>query len=185
VRAASPTVDFAQDLDAFGLGDTFKHGLADPLLVKLALDECEVPASMYEALGLVEIGWVVVSLQEQGYRCPPVFGHNEVDYVVALAVVGYLEALWAADGWRADDMVEYVGGHGLASGCCLGQCVGLLILGSVHVLQGEAFELSLETTDSREILHKCGVLCCVIFLNLVGNYFGVCSDYAGSDAKCP
>jgi hypothetical protein len=25
-------------LDAFGLGDTFKHGLTDPLLVKLAFD---------------------------------------------------------------------------------------------------------------------------------------------------
>jgi hypothetical protein len=32
VRAASPVVDFAQDLDAFSLGDTFKHALADPFL---------------------------------------------------------------------------------------------------------------------------------------------------------
>jgi hypothetical protein len=31
-------VDFAHDLDAFGLGDTFKHGLTDPLLVKLTFD---------------------------------------------------------------------------------------------------------------------------------------------------
>jgi hypothetical protein len=54
-------------LDAFGLGDTFKHGLADPLLVKLAFDECEVPASVFEALGLVDIGWMIVPLQEQGY----------------------------------------------------------------------------------------------------------------------
>jgi hypothetical protein len=82
-------------------------------------------------------------------------------------------------------MVEYVGGQGLASSGCLDQCVGLLILGSVHVLQGKALELSLETVDSREILHKCGVLCCVIFLDLAGNHFGVCSDYAGSDTKCP
>jgi hypothetical protein len=90
VRAASPVVDFAQDLDAFGFGDTFEHGLADPLLVKLAFDESEVPALVFEVLGLVDIGWMVVSLQEQGYWCPPVFGHNEVDYVVAFAVVGYL-----------------------------------------------------------------------------------------------
>jgi hypothetical protein len=62
VRAASTTVDFAQDLDAFGLGDTFKHWLTDPLLVELALNQCEVPASMFEALGLVDVGWVVVSL---------------------------------------------------------------------------------------------------------------------------
>jgi hypothetical protein len=33
VRATSSTVDFAQDLDAFGFGDAFKHGLTDPLLV--------------------------------------------------------------------------------------------------------------------------------------------------------
>jgi hypothetical protein len=104
-------MDFAQDLDAFGLGDTFKHGLADLLLVKLAVDECEVPALVFEALGLVDIGWMVVPLQEQGYWCPPVFGHDEVDYAVALAVIGYLEALWATDGWRADDMVEYSEGR--------------------------------------------------------------------------
>jgi hypothetical protein len=185
VRAASSVVDFTHDLDAFGLGDTFKHGLTDPLLVKLSFNECEVPALVFEALGFVDIAWMVISLQEQGYWCPPVFGHDEVDYAVALGVVGYLEALWAADGWRADDMVEYVGGQGLTSGGCLGQCVGLLILGSVHVLQGKALELSLETADSREILHKCGVLCCVIFLDLADDHFGVCFDYAGGDTKCP
>jgi hypothetical protein len=178
-------MDFAQDLDAFGLGETLKHGLADPLLVKLAVDECEVPASVFEALGLVDIGWMIVPMQEQGYWCLPVFGHDEVDYAVALAVIGYLEALWATDGWRADDMVEYVGGQGLASGGCLGQCVGFVILGSVHMLQGETFELPLETSDNREVLHKYGVLRCVVFLDLVGDYLGVCSDDAGSDTKCP
>jgi hypothetical protein len=91
-------VDIAQDIDAFGLGDAFKHGLTDPLLVKLSLNECKVPASVFEALGLVDIAWLVVSLQEQGYWCPPVFGHDEVDYAVALSVVGYLETLWALDG---------------------------------------------------------------------------------------
>jgi hypothetical protein len=178
-------MDFAQDLDAFGVGDTLKHGLADPLLVKLVVDECEVLALVFEALGLVDIGWMIVPLQEQGYWCPPVFGHDEVDYAVALAVIGYLEALWAADDWRADDMVEYVGGQGLASSGCLGQCVGFLILGSVHMLQGETFELPLETSDSREVLHKCGVLRCVVFLDLAGDYLGVCSDDASSDTKCP
>jgi hypothetical protein len=64
VRAASPAVDFAQDLDAFGLGDTFKHGLADPLLVKLALNECEVSALVLETLGLVDVTWMVKSLHE-------------------------------------------------------------------------------------------------------------------------
>jgi hypothetical protein len=86
-------VDFVQDLDAFGLSDAFKHGLTDPLLVKLSLNECEVLASMFEALGLVDITWMVISLQKQGYWCPPVFGHDEVDYAVALGIVGYLEAL--------------------------------------------------------------------------------------------
>jgi hypothetical protein len=90
VRATSFTVDFAQDLDAFGLGDAFKYGLADPLLVKLALNECEVLASVLEALGLVDVAWMVISLQEQGDWCSLVFGHDEVDYAVAFDVVGYL-----------------------------------------------------------------------------------------------
>jgi hypothetical protein len=90
VRAASSAVDFAQDLDAFGLGDAFKHWLADPLLVKLALNECEVSALVLEALGLVDVAWVVISLQEQGDWCPSIFGHDEVDYAVAFDVVGYL-----------------------------------------------------------------------------------------------
>jgi hypothetical protein len=140
---------------------------------------------MFEVLGLIDVGWMIVPLQEQGYWCPPVFGHDKVDYAVALAFVGYLEPLWAADGWRADDMVEYVGGQGLASGGCLGQCVGLLILGTVHMLQGETFELPLETTDSCEVLHKCGVLRCVVFLYLAGDYLGVCSDDAGGDVEGP
>jgi hypothetical protein len=62
VRAARSAVDFAQDLDAFGLGDAFKHRLTDPLFVKLTFDECEVPASVFEALGLVDIAGMVVSL---------------------------------------------------------------------------------------------------------------------------
>jgi hypothetical protein len=90
VRAASSAVDFAQDLDAFGLGDAFKHGLVDPLLVKLALNECEVPASVLQALVLVDVAWMVISLQEQGDWCTPVFGHDEVDYAVAFGVIGYL-----------------------------------------------------------------------------------------------
>jgi hypothetical protein len=55
-------MDFTQDLDDFGLGDTFKHWLTDPLLVKLAFNQREVPASMFEALGLDDVGWVVVPL---------------------------------------------------------------------------------------------------------------------------
>jgi hypothetical protein len=89
---------------------------------------------MFEALGLIDVGWMIVTLQEHGYWCPPVFGHDKVDYAVALAVIGYLEPFCAADDWRADDMVEYVGGQGLASGGCLGQHVSLLILGTVHML---------------------------------------------------
>jgi hypothetical protein len=45
---------------------------------------------VFEALGLVDIGWMIVPMQEQGYWCLPVFGHDEVDYAVALAVIGYL-----------------------------------------------------------------------------------------------
>jgi hypothetical protein len=101
-------VDFAQNLDAFGLGDALKHRLTDPLLVKLAFDQREVPALVFEALGLIVVGWMIVPLQVQGYWCPPVFGHDEVDYVVTLTIIGYLEPLWAVDSWRADDVVEHV-----------------------------------------------------------------------------
>jgi hypothetical protein len=62
VRATSSAVDFAQDMDVFGFGDTFKHGFTDPLLVKLALNDCEVPALVLEALGLVDVAWMVISL---------------------------------------------------------------------------------------------------------------------------
>jgi hypothetical protein len=63
-----------------------------------------------EALGLVDVDWVIVPLQVQGYWRPPVFSHDKVDHAVALAVVGYLEPFRAADGWRADDVIEHVGG---------------------------------------------------------------------------
>jgi hypothetical protein len=82
-------------------------------------------------------------------------------------------------------MVEHVRGQDLASGGCFGQCVGLFVLGSVHVLQGKTLKLSLKTVDSREILHECGVFCCIVFFDLADNHFGVCFDYAGSDTKCP
>jgi hypothetical protein len=82
-------------------------------------------------------------------------------------------------------MVEHVGGQGLASGYYFGQRISLLVLGTVYMLQGEALKLSLKTADSHEILHECGVLCCIIFLDLAGNYFGVYFDYACSDTKRP
>jgi hypothetical protein len=47
-------------------------------------------ASVLEALGLVDVACMVISLQEQGYWGPLVFGHDEVDYAMALGVVGYL-----------------------------------------------------------------------------------------------
>jgi hypothetical protein len=54
---------------------------------------------VFEALGLVDIARMVVSLQEQGYWCPPVFGHDEVDYAVALGVV---LVIWRPSGlWTA------------------------------------------------------------------------------------
>ena len=45
---------------------------------------------MLEALGLVDITWVVISLQEQGYWGPPIFSHDEVDDAMAFGVVSYL-----------------------------------------------------------------------------------------------
>jgi hypothetical protein len=55
-------VDLAEDLDTFGFGDAFEHWLTDPLLVELALNQCEVSASMFETLGLVDVGWVIIPL---------------------------------------------------------------------------------------------------------------------------
>jgi hypothetical protein len=104
---------------------------------------------------------------------------------VALAVICYLEPFGAPDGRRADDVLKHVGGQRLASGGSLSQCVGLFIVGAVHMLQGEPLELFLETSDGREVLHECGVLCCIVFLDLAGNYLGVCSDDAGGDPKGP
>jgi hypothetical protein len=62
---------------------------------------------VFEALGLVDITWMVISLQEQGYWGPPVFGHDGIDNAMALSIGGYLQALWVADGWCANDMVEH------------------------------------------------------------------------------
>jgi hypothetical protein len=53
------------------------------------------------------------------------------------------------------------------------------------MLQGESLELSLETSDGCEVLHKCGVLCCIVFLDLAGNYLGVCFDDVGGDSEGP
>jgi hypothetical protein len=86
----------------------------------MALNKCEIPTSVFEVLGLVDIIWMVISLQEQGYWGPLVFGHDEVDDAMALGVGGYLQTLWIADGWCADDVVEHVGGQGFASGCGFG-----------------------------------------------------------------
>ena len=102
---------------------------------------------------------------------------------MALAVIGYLEPFGAPDGWRADDVKEHVGGQGLAPGGGLGQCVGVFILGPIHMLQGEPLELPLETSDGREVLHERGVLCRIVFLDLAGNYLGVCFDDAGGDSE--
>jgi hypothetical protein len=63
VRARSSAVDFAQELDAFSFGDAFKHGLTDPLLVYLTLNKCKVLTLVLEALGLVDVTWMVISLQ--------------------------------------------------------------------------------------------------------------------------
>jgi hypothetical protein len=107
---------------------------------------------VFEALGLVDITWMVISLQEQGYWGPPVFGHDEVDNAMALGVGGYLQTLWAADGWCAYGVVEHVGGQGFASGCCFGQRVGFFVSSAVHMLQGETLELLLKTANGRKIL---------------------------------
>jgi hypothetical protein len=123
-------------------------------------------------------------LQVQCYWCPPVFDHDEVDDVVAFGVLSYLQAFGVMDSWCVNDVVEHIGGQGFALGHCLGQRVGLFVLGAVDMLQGETLELSLKAMDSCEILHERRVLCRVFLLNLAGDHFGVCPDYACGDTEC-
>jgi hypothetical protein len=78
---------------------------------------------------------------------------------VAFDVLSYLQTFGVVDSWRADDVVEHVGGQGLALGRCFGQRVGLFVLVVVDMLQGETIELSLEAADSGEILHEYGLFC--------------------------
>ena len=56
-------MDFVEDFYAFGLSYAFQHGLADSLLVQLALDQCEVLAPVLQSFGLIAVGWMVVALQ--------------------------------------------------------------------------------------------------------------------------
>jgi hypothetical protein len=72
---------------------------------------------------------------------------------VAFGVLSYLQAFRVADDWRADDVVEHVRGQGIALGCCFGQCVGLFVLVTIDMLQGETLELFLEAADGGEVLH--------------------------------
>jgi hypothetical protein len=53
------------------------------------------------------------------------------------------------------------------------------------MLQGESLELSLETSDGREVLHERGVFCCIVLLDLAGNYLGVCFDDTCGDSEGP
>jgi hypothetical protein len=63
------------------------------------------------------------------------------------------------DGWHANDVVEHVGGQGLALGRCFGQRIGLFVLVTVDMLQGETLELFLEAANGGEILHEHRLLC--------------------------
>jgi hypothetical protein len=60
---------------------------------------------------------------------------------VALDVLSYLQTFGVADGWRADDVVEHVGGQGLALGRCFVQCIGLFVLVAVDMLTPRARNL--------------------------------------------
>jgi hypothetical protein len=83
---------------------------------------------------LIAIGWVVVALQVQCYWGSLIFGHDEVDDSVAFDVLSYLHAFEVTNGWCADDVIEHVGGQGLALGCCLGQRIGIFVLVAVNML---------------------------------------------------
>jgi hypothetical protein len=112
----------------------FSIGWLIPFFVKLTLDYCEVSTPVLKPIGLVAVGWMVMALKVQCYWGPPVFGHYKVDDPVAVGVLRYLQTFKIMDRWCADDMVEHVGGQGLAFGCCFGQCVGLFVCVSLDVL---------------------------------------------------
>ena len=84
-------MDLAEKLYAFGFSYAFQHRLADSFLVELAVDDCEVFASMFKPFGFMVIGWVVVALKVKGYWSPPVFGHYEVDDPMSIDVLRYLQ----------------------------------------------------------------------------------------------
>jgi hypothetical protein len=56
---------------------------------------------------------------------------------VSFGVLSYSQTFGVTDSWCADDVVEHVGGQGLALGLCFGQHIGLFVLVAVDMLQGE------------------------------------------------
>jgi hypothetical protein len=78
---------------------------------------------------------------------------------VAFGVLSNLQTFGVADSYRANDVVEHIGGQGLALSRCLGQRVDHFVLVAVDMLQGETLELSLKVADSGEILHEYGLFC--------------------------
>jgi hypothetical protein len=53
---------------------------------------------------------------------------------VAFDVLSYLQPLWVADRWCANDVVKHIEGQYLALGRRFSQCIGLIVLSAVNML---------------------------------------------------
>jgi hypothetical protein len=99
-------VDLAEKHYAFGFTYAFQHRLADSFLVELTVDDCEVFASVFKPFGFIVIELMVVALKVKGYWSPPVFGHYEVDDLMSVVVLRYLQTFRVSDGWCTNYVIN-------------------------------------------------------------------------------
>jgi hypothetical protein len=105
-------VDFAEKLYAFDFSYAFQHGLADSFLVELAVDNSEVSVSVFKPFGFIVIGWMVMTLKVKGDRSPPVFDHYEIDDLMSVCVLRYLQTFRVSYDWCADYVINISEGKG-------------------------------------------------------------------------
>jgi hypothetical protein len=113
-------VDLEDELYTFGFSYAFQHRKADSFFVELAVDDCEVSASVFKPFSFIMIGWMVMTLKVEGYRSLPVFGHCEVDDPMSVGVLCYLQTFRVSVGWCTNYVIKYVGGQDFTLRCCFG-----------------------------------------------------------------
>jgi hypothetical protein len=111
-------VDFTEKLYAFSFSYAFQHRLADSFLVELAIDNSEVSAFVFKPFVFIVIGWMVMTLKVKGDWSPPVFGHYQVDDLMSVSVLRYLQTFKFSYDWHADYVIKYIRGQGFTLRCC-------------------------------------------------------------------